>query len=77
MKTARIHVIWIRGKVEEKNGETATWRFFKTLVRSIDQIQRKFLSSHGAIHFRISQRTGSTPILDWCQSSLDRPKGSR
>jgi hypothetical protein len=77
MKSARIYVIWIRGKVEGKNGESATWRFFKTLVRSIDEIQRKILSSHGAIHFRVSQRTGSTPILDWCESSLDRPKSSK
>lgn len=77
MKAARINVVWIRGKTEESNGESATWRFFKTIVRSIDEIKRKILSAHGAIHFSISKRTGSSPIVVWAESSYDRPKRSK
>ena len=74
MKVARIHVVWIRGKTEESNGETATWRFFKIIVRSIDEVRRKILSSHGAIHFRISTKTGSSPNIVWTESRYDSPK---
>ncbi len=34
MKTARINVVWVRGKTEqteETEGASATWRFFKTI----------------------------------------------
>jgi len=80
MKTARISVVWVRGKTEqteETAGESATWRFFKTLVRTIDETQRLILSSHGAIHFRISQRPGSRPNIDWAESNYDKPKKSK
>lgn len=78
MKAARIHVIWIRGKTqppELQSGESATWRFYKMLVRTIDELQRILLTSHGAIHFRISTNVGSRPNVDWAQSGYDRPKG--
>ena len=77
MKAARIYVIWIRGKTEESDGESATWRFFKILVRSIDTIRQKILSSHGAIHFRISQKTGSSPIIAWAESPYDKPRSPK
>lgn len=78
MKAARIHVIWVRGKTqppELQSGESATWRFYKMLVRTIDELQRILLTSHGAIHFRISTNVGSRPNFDWAESSYDRPKG--
>ena len=76
LKTARINVVWIRGKTEPKEttGESATWRFFKIIVRTIDEIQRRFSCSHGAIHFRINQKCGSCPIYEWADSSYDKPK---
>jgi len=74
IKAARIHVVWIRGKTEEVNGESATWRFFKVIVRSIDEIKRKVLSSYGAIHFRISRRTGSSPEIVWTQHPSDKSR---
>jgi hypothetical protein len=74
MKAARIYVVWIRGKTEETAGESATWRFFKTIVRTIDETKRLILSSHGAIHFRISQRVGSRPEIDWTESDYDKSK---
>jgi predicted nuclease of predicted toxin-antitoxin system len=76
MKEARIHVIWIRGRVEpiEKTGETATWRFYKMLVRVIDELQRILLASHGAMHFRISQKSKTRPEIDWAESDKDKPK---
>ena len=71
-------MVWIRGKTEEEaTGEPATWRFFKTLVRSIDEIIRLLQSAHGAIHFKISQRTGSRPEIAWAESPYDRPKGRK
>ncbi len=74
MKAARIHVVWIRGKTEESDGETATWRFFKTIVRSVSEIQRIISSSHGAIHFKISQRTGSRPEIVWAEHPFNTTK---
>lgn len=78
MKLARIHVIWIRGKTEPAElheGESQTWRFYKLLVRTIDEIQRKLLTCHGAIHFKISAKVKSRPETDWCENSLDEPRG--
>lgn len=80
IKAARIHVIWIRGKTQPaqlQSGESATWRFYKLLVRTIDELQRILLASHGAIHFRVSTKVGSRPIIDWTKSSYDRPKGKQ
>ena len=76
MKEARINVVWIRGKTEPKEvtGESATWRFYKMLVRVIDELQRLLLASHGAMHFRISQKTGARPEVDWVESDEDKPK---
>ena len=80
MKAARIYVVWVRGKTEQTEetiGQSATWRFFKTIVRTIDETTRLILSSHGAIHFRISQRVGSRPEIDWAESDYDKPKKSK
>ncbi len=74
MQTARINVVWVRGKTEQTEGVSATWRFFKTIVRTIDETQRLIISSHGAIHFRISQRVASRPEIDWAESNYDKPK---
>jgi hypothetical protein len=76
MKLARIYVVWIRGKTEEtvEPTESATWKFFKTIVRTIDEIQRLIISSHGAIHFKLSQKVGSRPEIEWAESPYDRPK---
>lgn len=77
MKNAHIHVIWIRGKTEPPEmhlGETATWRFYKTIVRTIDEIQRRIISAHGAIHFKISCKVGSSPEIDWAESLFDKSK---
>lgn len=41
MKAARIHVIWVRGKTQPPQlqlGESATWRFYKMLVRTVDEL---------------------------------------
>lgn len=77
MKLAKIHVIWVRGKTEEIIDPTqpsATWRFFKTIVRTIDETQRLIIASHGAIHFKLSQKVGSRPEIDWAESPYDRHK---
>ncbi|MFH1638875.1 MAG: DUF5615 family PIN-like protein [Chloroflexota bacterium] len=76
MKAARINVIWIRGKTEPKEviGESTTWRFYKMFVRVIDELQRLLLASHGAMHFRISQKTVARPEIDWVESDEDKPK---
>jgi predicted nuclease of predicted toxin-antitoxin system len=78
MKAARIHVVWIRGKTrpaDQQSGESATWRFYKMLVRTIDELQRILLNSRGAMHFRISTNVGTRPNVGWAESSHDRPKG--
>jgi predicted nuclease of predicted toxin-antitoxin system len=78
IKTARINVVWIRvTTVENENmpGQSATWRIFKVIVRTIDESQRLLQSSHGAIHFRISLKSSSRPTIDWAESSYDRPRG--
>lgn len=80
MKADRIHVIWIRGKTEPANlhnGESTSWRFFKLLVRTIDELQRILLASHGAMHFRISTKVGSRPEIDWAESNEDKQRGKR
>lgn len=80
MKAARIHVVWIRGKTQPpqfQSGESATWRFYKSLVRTIDELQRILLASHGAMHFRISAKVGSRPKIDWAESNYDKPKGKQ
>lgn len=80
IKAARIHVIWIRGKTEPPElhlGESATWRFYKMIVRTIDELQRILLASRGAVHFRISTRVGSRPVIDWAESDFDKPKDKR
>lgn len=77
MRLARIHVVWVRGKTTPSDvvtGEPATWRFFKTIVKTIDETQRLILASHGAIHFKISQRTSSRPEIDWAESPYDRSR---
>jgi len=78
MKAARIHVVWIRGKTqppELQSDESATWRFYKMLVRTIDELQRTLLNSRGAMHFRLSTNVGSRPNVDWAESSHDRREG--
>jgi predicted nuclease of predicted toxin-antitoxin system len=78
MKAAHIHVVWIRGKTEppeRHSGETATWRLYKMLVRTIDELRRTLLNCRGAMHFRISTNVGTRPNVDWAESSHDRPKG--
>ena len=76
MKEARIHVICIRGETKPitVTGESTTWRFYKMLVRVIDELQRILLASHGAMHFRISQKSGSRPEIDWAESKEDSSK---
>lgn len=78
MKVARIHVVWVRitTKSNEKiPGESATWRIFKVIVRTIDEIGRRIRTSHGAIHFRINLGSRTSPTIDWTESNFDKPKG--
>lgn len=70
IKAARIHVVWVRGDTHPG----ATWLFFKMIVRTIDEIKEIIMRSRGAIHFRIHQKGGTRPVVDWAESSYDYPK---
>jgi hypothetical protein len=75
MKLARINVVWIRGRVEPTIiHEPASWRFFKLIVRSLDQLNQSINSAHGAIHFKLSQKIGTRPEVYWTESSFDRKR---
>jgi hypothetical protein len=75
MKLARINVVWIRGKVEPAIiGESASWRFLKLIVRSLDQLNQSLCSAHGAIHFKLSQKIGTRPEIYWAEYSFDRTR---
>lgn len=77
IKLARINVVWVRVTTKFNEAipdETATWRIFKTIVKTINEIRHRIQNSQGAIHFRINQKS-SSPTIDWAESGLDRPKG--
>jgi len=69
IKLARINVVWVRVTTKSNIAipdETATWRIFKIIVRTVDDIRRTIQLSHGAIHFKINQQS-TRPIIDWRQ----------
>lgn len=70
IKAARIHIVWLRGDP----AGISVWGFFKMLVRTIDEIERMVSSAHGAIHFRLTQKCGVRPTVDWAESPQDKPK---
>ena len=77
IKLARINVVWIRINTKQNivaPNESATWRIFKVIVRTIDGIQNHIFSSHGALHFKIHLKSGKSPTIDWAENSkLDMP----
>lgn len=70
MRSAPISVLWIRGHPEQ----TATWLFFKMVIRVIDEMHSKLRTSRGAIHFKVGLKGGSTPEIIWAQFPEDRPR---
>lgn len=70
LKTNRISVLWLRGHTEQ----FATWQQFKVLVRIIDMLHQKLLTSHGAIHFQAGIKGGPTPKTLWAENPTDMPR---
>ena len=71
LKASRISVLWVRGHPEQ----TASWVFFKIIVKQIDKFHNKLKKAHGAIHYKAT-RSEKGLIYVWADSALDRPKGA-
>ena len=71
LKASRISVLWIRGHPEQ----TASWVFFKIIIKEIDKFHDKLQKAHGAIHYRATRGVKGL-IYIWAESELDRPKGN-
>ena len=71
LKASKINVLWIRGHPEH----SATWFFFKLIVRQICLYQDKLACARGAIHYRITRGKKGLHFM-WAESPYDRPKSS-
>ena len=71
LKASRISVLWVRGHPEQ----TASWVFFKIIVKEIDKFHNKLQNAHGAIYYKAT-RSEKGLIYVWAESEFDRPKGA-
>ncbi|MDO8637644.1 MAG: hypothetical protein Q7R34_15665 [Dehalococcoidia bacterium] len=50
------------------------WLQLKIIVRVLDELERKAIAAHGAIHFKATQSGGPSPTIIWTEHPQDRPK---
>jgi hypothetical protein len=69
LKENNVSVLWVRGSPTK----SASWFYFKLIVRVIDNFHDKLNKAHGAIHYRVTQ---SGLVYIWADSEMDRIRGN-